>query len=104
MTEVKLSEEEATIRNIGFSLLEMTKTRGWEELKKHLEDLSYHSWVDPREAKDKEEYMYREVVGWAGAKLSVDLINWVDNRISQAQAIEDKAQGKEMDKFKAQFE
>jgi len=100
MTEIKLSEEENIIKNIGFSLLEMTKTRGWETMKKHLEDLSFHSWVDPREAKDKEDFIYREMVGWAGAKSASDLLRWVDTMISQAQAVEDKAQGRVEDKFK----
>ena len=104
MADIKLTEEENIIRNMGFSLLEMVKTKGWEAFKRHLEDIAYHSWVDPREAKDKEDFLYREIVGWAGAKASVDLIRWVDNMVSQAQALEDKAQGKNVDKFDTEYE
>jgi len=104
MTEVKLDEQENILRNIGFSLLEMTKTRGWEAYRKHKEDQAFHSWVDPRTAKDKEDFMYKEMLGFLAAQSAKDDLNWVDNMVSQAKAIEDKAQGKEVDKFKAQFE
>jgi len=100
----KLTEQENIIRNRGFSLLEMTKTKGWETLEKHLKDISTHSWVDPREAKDKDDFLYREIVGWAGAKAATDLVNWVQGQISQAEALEDKAQGRNIDKFEAYSE
>jgi hypothetical protein len=97
---VKLTEEENKIRNLGLSIKEMMATRGWQEGgKTYLESLAHHTWVDPREAKNKDEYMYRELVCWALSKAAEDMLRHFENAVSAAQAIEDKASGKTADRF-----
>jgi len=92
--EIKLTEEENATRNLGFSLKEMTATKGWSEgFIGHVKDVSTHTWVDPREAKDRDDFIYKEIIGWAAAHSAMELIRWVENMISQAQAIEDKSNG-----------
>lgn len=101
----KLTEEENFIRNLGFSLKEMVETKGWQNgLKPHLEGLANHSWVDPQEAKDKEDFFYKYSVSWAKAKSAAELLKWINNMISQAKRIEAKAKGETADKFEKQFE
>lgn len=104
MAEVKLTEEENRIRNLGFSLLEMTGTKGWKGgLEPFLKGLATHSWLDPQEAKDQDDFFYKYAVSWAKAKSAEELLRWVDNMISQAKAIEAKAKGGGKDPFEEQW-
>lgn len=91
--QVVLNEGERTDLEEGQSLYEMTKTRGFEILKKRLEDLAFHSWIDPREAPDKEAFMWRELNAFHAANNARELLEWIKEQISKSEYLEKKKSG-----------
>ena len=94
--EIKLNltkEEEKELQD-GQYLYEMTQTPGFQVLVKKLEDLGFHSWVDPREAKDKEDFLWRELNGFHAANTAKELIMWIQERISNSDYLQKKKEGK----------
>lgn len=88
-----LNEGERAELEQGQSLFEMTRTRGFEILKKRLEDLAFHSWIDPREAPDKESFLWRELNGFHAANNARELLEWIQEQISKADYLEKKKNG-----------
>ena len=56
--------------------------------------------VDPRKFKTDQEYAYAQKVAWAKGQFVTDLLNWIDSKVSEAQALSDKEQGKIIDKVR----
>lgn len=97
-----LTPEELALKNLGMSISEMVKSPGWERgILPHLKELATHSWLDPQDAKDQEDFFYKYAVSWAKAKSADELLKWVGNQISQAQALQNKENGITTDKFEA---
>ena len=92
----KLSEvEEAELRD-GQYIYEMTKSPGFKILQEKLEDVAFHSWVDPREIEgDNPEkvFMWRELNAFHAANNAKELLEWIAKTISQAQYLEKKKSG-----------
>jgi hypothetical protein len=95
MAEVRmeLKPEELKERSRGQNLFAMTQTPGFNELKEHLEEMAFHSWVDPRETPNKEEFLWRELNGFHGANLAKELLEWIQQCISKAEYLEKKRRG-----------
>jgi len=88
-----LSEEEKVERANGQDLFEMTNTQGYQVLKSKLQELAFHSWVDPREVPNKEEFLWRELNGFHGANNAKELLEWIQSSISRAEYLEKKRRG-----------
>jgi len=56
--------------------------------------------VDPRKFKTDKEYAYAQKVAWAKGQFVTDLLNWIDSKVSEAQALSKKEQGKIIDKVR----
>lgn len=82
--EVILAPQEEQELRDGQALLEMTETPGFAVLKKHLETLAYHSWIDPRETKDKEEWEWRELNGFHAANAAKEILEMIETGVSKA--------------------
>lgn len=90
---IVLNEGENQELEEGQALYEMTKLRGFQILKKRLEDLGFHSWIDPRDSKSKEEWMWKEEIAWAGANNARELLEWIQEQISRSEYLEKKKSG-----------
>ena len=71
----------------------MTKTEGFTVLREKLEALAFHSWVDPRETPNKEEFLWRELNGFHAANNAKELLEWIQQSISKAEYLEKKRRG-----------
>ena len=80
----ELTKEEEQEYREGMALYEMTKTVGWEVLRKMLEDRAYHSWVDPKETNVKEEWVWRELNLFHSSDVAKQLIIDIEKAISRA--------------------
>jgi len=88
-----LTPEERKDLREGQSLLEMTKTSGWEVIKRMLENRAYHSWVDPRETESKEEWMWRELNLYHSSQVAMQLLEDIQKSIDKAEYIGKIASG-----------
>lgn len=91
--DINLSREEEKEMQDGQALYEMTQTSGFKVLQEKLDDLAYHSWVDPREAPSKEEWEWRELNGFHAANTARELLEWVSKAISNSEYLEKKKKG-----------
>lgn len=85
-----LPQEQEEMR-IGQEIYEMTKTPGFQHLKKWLEDMAFHSWVDPREIEgDNPEqiWKWRELNAFHAANNAGELLERIQKAISQSEYYE----------------
>lgn len=64
-----------------------------------LESLIKHSWIDPREAKDGADFERRYNVAWAQAQSADQILKFVDDKVKEAEYLEQKEEGKIEDPF-----
>lgn len=77
-------EEEKDFRE-GMALYEMDQTNpGWAVLKKILENLAYHSWVDPRSTESRAEWEWKELNAFHAANNAKEQLDLVQEKISRA--------------------
>jgi hypothetical protein len=88
-----LSPEELQERSIGQDLFEMTKTNGFNRLRDKLNELAFHSWVDPRETTNKAEWEWRELNGFHAANNAKEIMEWIQQSINRAEYLEKKRRG-----------
>lgn len=96
LKETVLAPEEMKERAMGQNLFEMTKTPGFQNLKKKLESMAFHSWIDPREIEGpnaKKEWEWRELNGFHAANNAKELLEWIQQSISKAEYLEKKKRG-----------
>jgi hypothetical protein len=89
--------EEAELRE-GQNLYEMTQTAGFGVLKLWLEDLAFHSWVDPREVDkpgglSKDEWMWRELNAFYAANNARELLEKIQKSINNSEYLSKKKSG-----------
>jgi len=95
MDEIKLNltpTEEKELLD-GQQLYEMTRTPGFEVLRRKLEDAAFHSWIDPRDVPDKAEWEWRELNGFHAANNARELLEWIQATISKAEYYQKKKSG-----------
>ena len=56
--------------------------------------------VDPRNFKNDEEYIFAQKTAWAGGQNVTDLLNWIDSKVTEAEMLSEKEQGKGLDKVR----
>ena len=78
------AQEEEELR-AGQEIYEMTQTAGWGRVKKLLEDLAYHSWVDPREVTDKEQWEWRELNAFHASNNAKELLDKIARAVSDSE-------------------
>lgn len=81
----KLTPDQDIEMREGFLLEEMTKSPGWEILKEMLEDLAFHSWADPRAAKNMDEWAYMELNSFHAANVAKEIMESITVKIDNAQ-------------------
>ena len=91
--KIELSPEEQLIKEEGKLLQEMVGDPGFQIVKGWFEDMAFHSWVDPRECPNKEEWEWRELNAFYGANIAREILERINSSISQAEAIIKKERG-----------
>ena len=78
-------EEEEELRE-GQALYEMVQSSGgWKIINRWLEDVGFHSWMDPREAPSKEEWEWRELNAFHASNNARELLERIAKAISQSE-------------------
>ena len=94
--DIKLNEIERSELEEGNALYEMTKTPGWAIMKRWLEDMAFHSWVDPREVEGEnpeKELMFRYLNGFHAANNARELMERIQTAVSRSEFLEKKKRG-----------
>ena len=98
--EKKLNEQEEQELVEGQALYEMEKNNpGWQIVKQWLTDAAYHSWVDPRETKNKEEWDWRELNAFYAANNAKEILENIAKSISRSEYL-DKVKSGEIQRNK----
>lgn len=84
--------EEKELRE-GQAIYEMTQSAGWKVIEEKLQDMAFHSWVDPREVENEKDYLWRELNGFHAANNARELLEWVQKCISSAEYLDKKKKG-----------
>lgn len=77
-------EEEQDLR-MGQELYEVTQMSGFQTIKGWLEDMAIHSWVDPRETNNREEWEWRELNAFHAANNARELLERIQKAVSQSE-------------------
>ena len=81
---VELNDQEEKELRDGMSLDEMVKSSsGWKIVSKMLEDMAFHSWVDPM-GMQKDEWMFAELNSYHAANNAKQLLEEIAKAISRA--------------------
>jgi hypothetical protein len=90
---IELKEEEKRELNEGQTLYELTKHPGFDVIRKYFEELAFHSWIDPRETQNKEDYLWRELNGFHAANNAREFLEWLKEKINRADYLDKKRSG-----------
>jgi len=77
----------------GQSLYEVTQTAGWQVLKRWLEDRTYHSWIDPREADSEKEWMWRELNAFHSSDVAKQILLDIERAVERADYLDKVKKG-----------
>ncbi len=102
MDKPELNQIEKDELREGQVLYEMTQSSGFQVFKTWLKDLSFHTWVDPRELDNKAEWEWRELNAFHGANVARELLEKIQQSISRSDYLDKKQKG-EIDTKKMHF-
>ena len=94
-TELK-PEEDKELRE-GQEIYEMSQSAGWGHIKRWLEDLAFHSWVNPIEIDSpnpEETWKWRELNAFHAANNAKELLEKIQKSISHFEYLEKIKSGK----------
>lgn len=86
-----LNEQEETALKSGQELYEMVQTSaGWKQVNKWLDDMAFHSWVDPREINSpggmsKAEWEWRELNAFHASNVAREILENIAKSISESE-------------------
>ncbi len=82
----------------GQALYEMEKSNpGWQLVKEWLAGLAYHSWVDPREVKNKEQWEWQELNAYHASNVAKEILENIAQAVSRGEYL-DKVKHGEIDR------
>lgn len=55
--------------------------------------------MDPRKFQSDSEYLFAQKTAWAYGQAYSDLLNMIDNKVTEAEYLTEKEQGKHIDKL-----
>lgn len=86
---IELNLEESKELDDGRALYAMVKENpGWQIVKQWLEDLSFHSWVDPRTIESKEQWEWQELNAFHAANNAKELLENIAKAISRSEYLD----------------
>ena len=100
MAKIKLTQEESLRQQEGFRLKEMCQTEGWQQvLLPVLQSQIKSAVVDPRRFQSDEQYIFAQKTAWAYGQHASDILDMIDNKVTEAEFLTEKEQGKHRDKL-----
>lgn len=78
----------------GMEVKETIMTPGWKHIQEMLDGRAFHSWVDPRETKSKEEWDWRELNAFHSHDVALEIIEDINDIVRTALELEDIRLGK----------
>lgn len=99
--QVLTPEEEKELRE-GMAIYEMSQTEGFRIVKEWLNDLAYHSWMDPRQTKSQEEWAWQELNAFYASSNAKELLDRINKAIGDADYLH-KIQKGEMQRKSMRF-
>ena len=94
----ELNEEEAIKFREGMAVKEMMATQGWKVLEGWLKSRAFHSWVDPREAKSEEQWLWQEMNAFHSADVAKQILFDLKQLVEVADQLEDIRLGRKQPK------
>lgn len=92
ITTQELSIEEEKEMREGMALNEMVRGAGWQVVKGMLEDMAFHTWIDPRSiegaADSQKEWMWRELNAFHAANNAKEIIESISKLISRSEYLQ----------------
>jgi len=86
---VLLNEEEIKELEAGRALYEMEKSSsGWKIVKSMLEGMAFHSWVDPRQTENKEQWEWQELNAFHAANNAKEILENIEKSISRSEYLD----------------
>lgn len=77
----------------------MADSEGWLQIiRPKLEAKMKNSWLDPREAGDDKDFLYRYTVAWANANAAKEILQLVEGYIEKVKSL--RAKEKEKDPYR----
>lgn len=96
-----LSPEERQALSQGAKLLETCQTPGWVEvLQPYLQSKLTNSWVDPRKAKDDEDFVRQYNIAWAFAQAAEEILGFISTTQDAVSKLRQKEKGEIVDKLR----
>lgn len=84
-----LNREEEKELAEGQALYEMDKNNpGWQIIKQWLTDAAYHSWVDPRQTKSKEEWDWQELNAFHASNNAKEILEEIIKAVSRGEYLD----------------
>jgi len=93
MDNKKLTPEEEKELREGQELFELSKVPGFKILEEWLNDMAYHSWVDPREIEGpdaEKEWKWRELNAFHAANNARELLERIQKSVSRSEYLDKK--------------
>ena len=85
----KLNEAEEKELRDAQTLYEMEKSNaGWQIVKKWLEDMAFHSWVDPREVEDRKAWEWRELNAFHASNVAKEILENIRKAVDRAEYLQ----------------
>lgn len=82
--EQTLSPEEEKELEEGMAIYEMSQTKGFQIVKEWLNDLAFHSWMDPRQTKSQEEWAWQELNAYYASSNAKELLDRISKAVNEA--------------------
>ena len=102
--KVKLTQEEELQVQEGHRLKELCQQEGWVKvLFPHLEQAIKSAVVDPRKFQSDSEYNFAQKTAWAYGQAYSDLLDMIDKKVSEAEYLVEKEQGKHPNKLREEM-
>lgn len=80
--------EEEELRDCQ-ALYEMDKSNsGWQIVKKWLEDMAFHSWIDPRTCTSEEDWKWKEMNAFAAATVAKEILENIAVAVNRSDYLE----------------
>lgn len=85
---IKLSPQDEQEMREGMALYEMTQSAGFAVLRKWLEDRAYHTWADPRETNNPQEWQWRELNTFYASNNAKELLESIAAAVNRSEYLQ----------------
>jgi len=89
----ELNKQEQELVELGEALAEMRLHRGWLVVQKWLENRAFHSWVNPRDFRKEDEWVWAEINAFHSADVAKQILEDIEAAVATAKGLRQKEAG-----------